>query len=157
MLAADVRAFLSVHPVSARPASHWYTARRFVARNRVTVLVAALGVVGLVVDMDMDMGLGLGVALHQMRASDVARQLAERRFQQVRQMAGSLAWRAGDPTQALRWAEASAELMRPAPLGDNNAARRWALAQAMGEQAAAWNSLGRTEEAKVLAKRALTQ
>ena len=81
-LAADVRAFLSGHPVSARAASPWYLVRRFVARNRVTVLVAALGVVGLVV--------GLGLALHQMRASDAARQLAERRFQQVRQMAGSL-------------------------------------------------------------------
>ena len=67
------------------------------------------------------------------------------------------AWRADDAAQALRWAETSAELMRPATLGDNNAARRWALAQALGEQAAAWNSLGRTEEAKVLAKRALTQ
>ncbi len=81
-LAADVRAYLSGHPVSARAASPWYVARRFMARNRAAVSAVLLGVAGLVV--------GLGVALHQMRASDAARQLAERRFQQVRQMAGSL-------------------------------------------------------------------
>jgi eukaryotic-like serine/threonine-protein kinase len=81
-LAADVRAYLSGYPVSARAASPWYVAQRFVARNRVTVAAALLGLAGLVI--------GLGVALHQMRASDAARQLAERRFQQVRQMAGGL-------------------------------------------------------------------
>jgi eukaryotic-like serine/threonine-protein kinase len=81
-LAADVRAYLTGHPVSARAASPWYVAQRFMARNRAAVSAALLGVAGLVV--------GLGVALHQMRASDAARLLAERRFQQVRQMAGSL-------------------------------------------------------------------
>jgi hypothetical protein len=67
------------------------------------------------------------------------------------------AWRADDAQQALRWAEESAELMRPASLGDNNASRRWALASALGEQAAALNTLGRRAEAQEAAGRALLQ
>ena len=81
-LAQDVRAFLAGHPVSARAASPAYLLRRFMARHRVASAAAVLGLAGLMV--------GLAVALHQMRASEAARALAEKRFQQVRQMAGNL-------------------------------------------------------------------
>jgi len=102
-LAADVRAYLGGHPVSARAGSSAYVARRFLARHRVAAAASALGLLGLVA--------GLAVALVEMRASEQARQQAERRFQQVRQMAGNLVFSHHDRIAALPGAIAARDAL----------------------------------------------
>jgi hypothetical protein len=62
------------------------------------------------------------------------------------------AWLAEDAQRALDYARAA----QPAMAGtDDNAARRWQLAQAMGEEAAALAALGRGAEASAAAVRAV--
>ena len=41
-MAADLRAWLGHHPISARPASAWYFANRFIRRNRFAVAITIL-------------------------------------------------------------------------------------------------------------------
>jgi hypothetical protein len=61
------------------------------------------------------------------------------------------AWLAEDAQRALVFARAA----QPAMAGsDDNAARRWQLAQSLGEEAAALAALGRREEASAAAARA---
>jgi eukaryotic-like serine/threonine-protein kinase len=50
-MASDLRAWLGHHPISARPASAWYFARRFVRRNRLAVatVVVALALIAIAV------------------------------------------------------------------------------------------------------------
>ncbi len=64
-------------------------------------------------------------------------------------------WRDADARQALAWADAAAALMAPPPAGDDNASRRWLLAQAQGEAAAALAALGRPAESAQRARDAL--
>src|SRR5262245_2643023 len=71
----DLRAFLEHRPVRARTGNAWYAMRMFVRRYRLPVAAAALALTGLVG--------GLIVA-------DRARGVAERRFQQVRQLSNKL-------------------------------------------------------------------
>ena len=92
-LAADVRAWLDGRPVSARAATPAYVWSRFVRRHKVPVAAAALGLAGLLT--------GLVVSVVQMRASEAARDLAERRLQQVRQLAGKLVFEHHDRIAAL--------------------------------------------------------
>jgi eukaryotic-like serine/threonine-protein kinase len=92
-LAADVRAWLETRPVSARAATPAYVWSRFVRRHKVPVAAAALGLAGLLT--------GLVVSVVQMRASEAARDLAERRLQQVRQLAGKLVFEHHDRIAAL--------------------------------------------------------
>lgn len=87
-LAADVRAHLAGRPVSARRQSRTYLLSRFIVRNRVASVTAALGLLGLVA--------GLGVALWQVQALEQANQRAERRFAQVRQLAQGIVFRYHD-------------------------------------------------------------
>jgi len=71
----DLRSFLEHRPVRARTGNAWYGLRMFVRRYRLPVAAAALALTGLVG--------GLVVA-------DRARGVAERRFQQVRQLSNKL-------------------------------------------------------------------
>jgi tetratricopeptide (TPR) repeat protein len=71
-LASDVDALLEVRPVDARAGDRWYRAQKWLRRNRMPVAAAALVLVSL--------SAGLFVANRQ-------RAIAERRFQQVRQLA----------------------------------------------------------------------
>lgn len=70
-LIEDLRAYLEHRPVRALRGNAWYLTRMFVRRNRLAVGVSALALVGLAA--------GLLVA-------ERARIIAERRFQQVRQL-----------------------------------------------------------------------
>jgi alpha-tubulin suppressor-like RCC1 family protein/predicted Ser/Thr protein kinase len=72
-LAEDVRAFLEWRPVRARSGDAWYRTRKFVRRYRLLVIATALTLSSLAA--------GLYVANRE-------RVVAERRFLQVRQMAG---------------------------------------------------------------------
>ncbi|MCU1336179.1 MAG: serine/threonine protein kinase [Bryobacterales bacterium] len=73
--AADLRAFLEWRPVRARSGNAWYRTRKFVRRYRLAVAAAALVVASL--------STGLYVANRQ-------RAIAQRRFQQVRQLANKV-------------------------------------------------------------------
>lgn len=70
-MADDLRAFLDVRPVRARSGNAWYRTRMFVRRYRIPVAAAALALIGLTG--------GLSLAIRE-------RAVAERRFQQVRQL-----------------------------------------------------------------------
>jgi len=75
-LADDLSRYLSHQPISARPDSFWYRARKFTMRNR-TLVVAGAGSLVLVIT---SLSTGLYVANRQ-------RKIAEQRFAQVRQLA----------------------------------------------------------------------
>lgn len=92
-LAADVRAFLDGFPVLARPSSPMYLARKFVARHRVPVVLAGAAVLALAG--------GLVATVWQMRQTELQRQSAERRFEQVRDLAKHLLFDYHDEIQLL--------------------------------------------------------
>jgi serine/threonine protein kinase len=73
--AADIRAFLTSMPVQARSGDAWYRSRKFVRRYWVPVMAASITIAGL--------SIGLYVANHQ-------RAIAQRRFQQVRQLSNKV-------------------------------------------------------------------
>jgi tetratricopeptide (TPR) repeat protein len=74
-LANDLRAFLEWKPVQARSGDTWYRARKFVRRYRVPVLATALLI------------FGLSVGLY---AVNRERKIAQRRFDQVRQLSNKI-------------------------------------------------------------------
>jgi eukaryotic-like serine/threonine-protein kinase len=78
-LMQDLERHRTHHPVSARRPTAGYLAGRFVRRHRVA-LAAALAVLGLTL-------LGTGAVWWQAREAAAARALAERRFDEVRQLA----------------------------------------------------------------------
>lgn len=112
-LAADIRAYLDGFPVSARPASWAYRTHKLLARHRLAsaaVAAALLGVLG-----------GAAMALWQAREAEAARAvaesqraIAERRFNEVRQLAGRLVFKYHDKLRYL----AGATDARAALLGD---------------------------------------
>ena len=63
-------------------------------------------------------------------------------------LAVARASRATAPADALAAARQAAELLQPAGAADDNATRRWLLAQAIGEQAWALSASGRPQEAR---------
>jgi len=73
--AADVRAFLESRPVEARSGDCWYRARRFLRRYWIPVSVAVLAAAGAAVGT---------WAVHRQRV------IAERRFEEVRQLSNKL-------------------------------------------------------------------
>jgi eukaryotic-like serine/threonine-protein kinase len=81
-LADDLRAWLERRPVSARPHTLAYLARKFVARHRVAVTVAAAGALALLA--------ASGVALWQARVALHERELAQQRLADVRRFANNL-------------------------------------------------------------------
>lgn len=81
-LADDLRAWLQQRPVSARPHTSAYLARKFIARNRVAVSVAAAGLLALLA--------AGGVALWQARIAVHERAIAQQRFADVRRFANTL-------------------------------------------------------------------
>jgi serine/threonine protein kinase/tetratricopeptide (TPR) repeat protein len=76
VLADDLSRYLNQQPISARPDSFWYRARKFVERNRVPVLLGTSAVVLVIASLSA----GLYVANRQ-------RKIAENRFLQVRSLA----------------------------------------------------------------------
>ncbi|MCV2362952.1 serine/threonine protein kinase [Paucibacter sp. DJ1R-11] len=78
-LAADLRAHLQGYPVSARKPRLGYLLGRFVSRNKWPVAAGSLALAAVVG--------GAGLALWQARVAQAQSQLAERRFNDVRQFA----------------------------------------------------------------------
>ena len=87
-LIADVRAHLAGFPVSARPPYAGYLLAKFVARHRVASAAVALGVLGL--------GLGLGASLWQGQKAAAARDQAQARLTQIRDITHDVVLRYGD-------------------------------------------------------------
>ncbi|RZJ02997.1 MAG: serine/threonine protein kinase [Rubrivivax sp.] len=81
-LAADLRAFLEGHPVSARAPTAGYLAARFVGRHRLAVGLAAVALLALIG--------GLAGTLWQMREARAAQARAEGRFTQLRELSRQL-------------------------------------------------------------------
>jgi tRNA A-37 threonylcarbamoyl transferase component Bud32 len=81
-LAADVQRHLDGYPVLARPDRPAYRAAKFMRRHRRGVAVAGVAVLSLVV--------GLAVAVWQARVATIQRERADRRFNDVRQLANAL-------------------------------------------------------------------
>ncbi len=92
-LARDVRHYLNAEPIEAKRDSHWYIVRKTLARHRVGVAVTAAFAV-----LVLTSAIALGVlyvqqlrlrtaADEQARLARAAEQRAERRFDQVRQLA----------------------------------------------------------------------
>ena len=77
-LADDLSRYLGHEPISARPDSFWYRARKFMQRNRAPALLGATALVLVIASLST----GLYVANRQ-------RKIAEQRFAQVRQLANS--------------------------------------------------------------------
>ena len=92
-LAQDVQAFLSGHPVGARPASRRYLLAKFVARNRVAVVASGAAVLALVG--------GLGGTAWQAHQAGVARDTARARLVQTRAIARDLVMRYADTVMYL--------------------------------------------------------
>ncbi len=81
-LADDLRAWLAGRPVSARPQTFAYLARKFAARNRAAVLIAASAAVALLA--------ASATALWQARVAVHERERAQQRFADVRRFANNL-------------------------------------------------------------------
>jgi len=100
-LAADLRAHLDQRPVSARAGTAAYVLLRFVQRNRWVVLAASLGLLGLFTGLGaavaqgqvalavgaLGMAAGLAIAIAQARQASSARDQAQARFDDLRQLA----------------------------------------------------------------------
>ena len=81
-LSQDVKFYLKGFPVSARPDTFSYRARKFLTRNRLATAAVLIAVVSLIA--------GILAATHQARRAHIERERAERRFNDVRQLAKSL-------------------------------------------------------------------
>jgi hypothetical protein len=67
------------------------------------------------------------------------------------------AWQSAEPRRSLALAQEAATLMQPGRPGDDNASRRWLLAQALGEQAQALRAAAEPDAAARAAREALSQ
>ena len=92
-LAADVRAHLEGRPVSARAASSGYVLGKFVRRNRGVVVASAAAVLALVG--------GLGVSAWQAEQARLARDEAQARLVDIRDITRGLVFRFGDAVSYL--------------------------------------------------------
>jgi serine/threonine protein kinase len=101
--AADIRNHLEGRPVLARPASPWYRASKFARRNRLAVAAAMAAALALTA--------GLLVALWQAQAARREREVAERRFELARQMAGSLLFEVHDQIADLAGSSQAREVL----------------------------------------------
>ncbi len=92
-LADDIGLYLNGRPVAARGDALSYRAGRFLARHRAAVLVGVLFLAGLLVAMVL--------IVRQSAIAEVQRQRAERRFADVRKLAGSFLFEFHDAIKAL--------------------------------------------------------
>ena len=162
-LRADVEAFLSGHPVSARAASVGYLFSKWLGRNRVAAGAASLGLLGLVTGLASTwlqgraalalgvsgMAAGLVLALVQARRAQLARDeaarardAATRNLSELRRLANSMVFEVNDALeqgliegrrQLVRTAEQSLE--RQAEFGPMGDEERIALGWALARLA----------------------
>ncbi|MCC6336190.1 MAG: protein kinase [Myxococcales bacterium] len=162
-LADDVRAALSGQPTVARRGNAAYRASRFVRRHKVLVSALAVGFFALAV--------GLAATLWQARRAEKERDLAQRRFEQVRRLArsvlfdyhdalvalpGSTALRARMVDDARSYLDALSSEAQGDLVLKKELARAWLrLGDAQGEATA--GSLGKLAEARQSYQRAKAQ
>ena len=92
-LAADVQRYLDGYPVLARPHRPMYRAAKFVRRHRTAGVASAVAALSLVA--------GLALALWEARVATLQRARADRRFNEVRQLANTLIFRLHDAVAPL--------------------------------------------------------
>jgi non-specific serine/threonine protein kinase/serine/threonine-protein kinase len=102
-LAADLVRHLRSEPVLARPDGLGYLAGRFVRRHRFGVAAAAL--------LAAVLAGGVGATLHQTRVAERQRERAERRFSEVRELAGSFIFEVDEAVAELPGSTAVRELI----------------------------------------------
>ncbi|MGB8913271.1 MAG: serine/threonine-protein kinase, partial [Candidatus Sulfotelmatobacter sp.] len=95
-LADDLQRYLKHEPISARPDTIAYRARKFVHRNRVVVALAIVALIAIVA--------GSGTAIYQAR-------IAERRFQDVRKLAHAFVFDLHDEVAKLDGSTKAREMM----------------------------------------------
>jgi tetratricopeptide (TPR) repeat protein len=99
----DIRRHLEGLPVAARPDTFAYRASKFVRRNKVSVLAAALVFIALVT--------GILATTFQARAARRERARAEKRFDQVRKLANNVVFKYHDRIAALPGATETREML----------------------------------------------
>ena len=102
-LAEDIRRHLGGRPVLARPDTVGYRADKFVRRHRAATAAAVLALLAITV--------GLGASLWQWRRAEAAHAEAERRFEDVRSLAGSLLFELHDAIEVLPGSTAARALI----------------------------------------------
>lgn len=99
----DIRRYLEGVPIKARPGTFSYRAAKFIRRNRVGVMAAALVFLALCA--------GITVAVWQAYRAEQQRALAERRFSEVRQLANNVVFKYHDAIAELQGATAAREML----------------------------------------------
>lgn len=84
----DIRRHLAGLPISARPDTAVYRVSKFITRNRISVAAAAIVLLSLCT--------GITVAFWQARRAERQRTLAEKRFEDVRQLANNVVFKYHD-------------------------------------------------------------
>lgn len=102
-LSEDVRRFLAGLPVSARSDSAWYRARKFVGRHKTASVAAGVLFAALCT--------GMAATLWEAHVARVESARAERRFNDVRDLADSLMFEVHDAIQALPGSTAARKLL----------------------------------------------
>jgi non-specific serine/threonine protein kinase/serine/threonine-protein kinase len=102
-LADDITRHLDGRPVRARPHTFAYGAGKFVRRNRAAVVAAGLAVAAL-------LG-GIAATLRQVRIAEANRARAEKRFDDVRQLANALLFGIHDSVKELPGSTPARELI----------------------------------------------
>lgn len=102
-LSADLGRYLRGMPVTARADTLSYRTSKFVQRHRVGVMAATIAAIGLAG--------GVAATLWQARVAQAERQIAERRFADVRQLANSLLFEIHDAIADLPGSTAARELL----------------------------------------------
>ena len=91
--AEDIRRYLAGLPVSARADTFRYRAGKFIQRNRAASIAVAFFFIALVA--------GVGATMYQAREAERQRVLAERRFNEVRELAHSVVFKYHDAIERL--------------------------------------------------------
>jgi non-specific serine/threonine protein kinase/serine/threonine-protein kinase len=91
--ADDIERYLVGKPIRARQDTAWYRAGKFVGRHKVAVTMAALSITMLIA--------AFAVTAFQYRVAELERQRAQRRFNEVRQLANTFIFDIHDSIQKL--------------------------------------------------------
>lgn len=99
----DIRRYLEGLPVTARPATYGYLASKFIQRNKLPVASASFGTVALIG--------GIAATLWQSFQANKQKNLAEKRFSEVRQLANNVLFKYHDAIENLPGSTAARELL----------------------------------------------
>lgn len=150
-LAMDIKRFLALEPIEARPPSTWYRATRFARRNRVMVGAGAIVAIALVA--------GLTVASVSLVRARRAEALARREAETSQQVASFLTglFRVSDPSEARGNSITAREILDrgAARIGTELADQPAVQAQMMQTMGSVYRELGLFTQAQPLLERAL--